>query len=123
VHDPLHVGLDLEMDRLHLAGTESPQLMRGPCCGHPDVPWRATSQRGSETRHAGDYRIVDLSDPAVPDSRQPYHAGMGVAQTDTARLQRLTAEVHRYARQSIAEWVAACRGTGYQPGRHRHGSG
>ena len=60
--------------------------------------------------------VVDLSDPAAPDSRQPYHAGMGVAQTDTARLQRLTAEVHRYARQSIAEWVAACRGTGFQLG-------
>lgn len=33
--DPLPVGLALEMERLHLAGTESPQLMRGPCCGQP----------------------------------------------------------------------------------------
>lgn len=35
--DPLHVGLDLEMERLHLAGTESPQLMRGPLGGHHDI--------------------------------------------------------------------------------------
>jgi hypothetical protein len=61
-----------------------------------------------------EHRVVELSDPAVPASRQPYHAGLGVAQTDTATLQALIAEVHRYARLSIAEWVAGCQAAGYQ---------
>ena len=61
-----------------------------------------------------EHRVVELSDPVVPASRQPYHAEIGVAQTDTATLQRLTAAVHRYARQSIAEWVADCRAAGNQ---------
>ena len=60
-----------------------------------------------------EHRVVELSDPAVPASRQPYHAGRGVGQTDPATLQRLTAGVRRYAAQSIAEWVASCRNAGY----------
>jgi hypothetical protein len=31
------VGLDLQRERLHLAGTESPQLMRGPLAGLRNV--------------------------------------------------------------------------------------
>jgi hypothetical protein len=60
-----------------------------------------------------EHRVVELSDPAVPASRQPYHAGRGVGQTDSATLQRLTAGVYRYAAQSIAKWVASCRAAGY----------
>lgn len=63
-----------------------------------------------------EHRVVELSDPALPGSRQPYHAGMGVAQTDTATLQGLITEVHRYAGHSIAEWVARCQADGYQLG-------
>ena len=63
-----------------------------------------------------EHRVVELSDPAVPASRQPYHAGIGVAQTDIATLQQLIAEVHRYAGQSIADWVAGCDAAGYQLG-------
>jgi len=59
------------------------------------------------------HRVVELSDPAVPASRQPYHAGRGVGQTDPATLQRLTAGVHRFAAQSIGEWVHSCRAAGY----------
>jgi len=49
-----------------------------------------------------EHRVVELSDPAVPASRQPYHAGRGVGQTDPATLQRLTAGVHRFAPTAAA---------------------
>src|SRR5262245_3917928 len=34
-------------------------------------------------------RRIDLSDPAIPDSRQPYHAGFGTARSTGADLTRL----------------------------------
>lgn len=61
-----------------------------------------------------EHRVLALSDPGVPATRQPYHAGIGVAQTDAATLQQLTAQVRRYGAQSIAGWLAACRDAGYQ---------
>ena len=36
-----------------------------------------------------DSRVIKLSDPAVVDSRQPYHAGFGTAQTDSAVVTHL----------------------------------
>jgi hypothetical protein len=70
----------------------------------------ATAARPQVVEH----RVLELSDPAVPTSRQPYHAGIGIAQRDLATLERLVAGVRRYAEQSIAEWVAGCRAAGYQ---------
>jgi len=63
-----------------------------------------------------DHRVVQLSDPAVPTARQPYHAGRGVAQPEPAMLQRLIAGVHRYAAASIAKRMAECRAAGYEVG-------
>jgi hypothetical protein len=68
---------------------------------------------GPEMPRVSEHRVVELSDPAVPASHQPYHAGRGIGQTDPATLQRLTDGVRRYAAQSIAEWVASCRAVGY----------
>src|SRR3989442_16044915 len=53
-----------------------------------------------------------LSDAAVPATRQPYHAGIGVAQTNSARLGRLIKLVERCARRSVAQLVRACRANG-----------
>src|SRR5207249_130630 len=53
-----------------------------------------------------------LSDAAVPATRQPYHAGMGVAQTNAARLRRLSKLVERCARRSVAQLVRSCRANG-----------
>jgi len=53
-----------------------------------------------------------LSDPAVPATRQPYHAGMGVAQTNAARVGRLIKVVERCARRSVAQLVQSCRANG-----------
>lgn len=57
---------------------------------------------------------VTLSDPAVPHSRQPYHADTGVAQTDGAVLARLIEVVHRSARRSVAQLLDRHRAAGYR---------
>jgi hypothetical protein len=46
-------------------------------------------------------RIIGLSDPDVPTTRQPFHAGMGIAQTNTREIARLTEIVARCAELSI----------------------
>ena len=56
--------------------------------------------------------VLDLSDPAVPSTRQPYHASIGVAQTNTARLRRLIGLVDRCARRSVGGLVRTCRAQG-----------
>ena len=54
-----------------------------------------------------------LSDPAVPHSRQPYHADTGVAQTDVTVLAQLIEVVHRCARRSVAELLDRHRTVGH----------
>jgi hypothetical protein len=46
-------------------------------------------------------RRVELSDPAIPDARQPYHAGFGTARDAGQELQKLVASVKRFGRSSI----------------------
>lgn len=58
--------------------------------------------------------VVELSDPRAPNSRQPYHAAMGVARKDGPTLQRLLASVDAHAQQSIAALVG-----GYHAAGHR----
>jgi len=57
---------------------------------------------------------VALSDPAIPHSRQPYHAATGVAQTDSAVLAQLIEVVHRCARRSVAQLLERHRAAGYR---------
>jgi len=47
-------------------------------------------------------RVIDLSDPAVRGSRQPYHAGLGTEQTDTAKVTRLVRGIEQFSRRQIA---------------------
>jgi hypothetical protein len=49
------------------------------------------------TRH-----IVELSDPRVAETRQPYHDGFGTAQQDERELARRIAIVERCAKASIS---------------------
>jgi hypothetical protein len=64
---------------------------------------------GSRTDpHVCARRRIELSDPAVPESHQPYHAGMGKLQTDEARIKRLRKLIgetttHSFSRL-IQEW-------------------
>ena len=48
--------------------------------------------------------IVELSDPHLPAAKQPYHASTGLARKlDSPELHRLVADIHAYARKSVAE--------------------
>jgi hypothetical protein len=48
---------------------------------------------------------VELSDPADPDSRQPYHAGFGTARKETQHLSQLVTSVKRFGRRSVTELI------------------
>lgn len=48
-----------------------------------------------------DHRHLQLSDPKVPESRQPYHAGFGTSQTDARTIARLQGLVERFALDSL----------------------
>ena len=56
-----------------------------------------------------DSRVVELSDPGVPHSRQPYHAAFGTAQTDRRVVDRLIRGIERFSRAKIAALVGATR--------------
>jgi hypothetical protein len=47
-------------------------------------------------------RIVELSDPAVPETRQPYHDGFFKQQEDPRELARRTAIVKRCSRRAVS---------------------
>jgi hypothetical protein len=49
-----------------------------------------------------DSRRIELSDPDVPESRQPYHEGFGTARAGGDTLTRLLASVRRYGSRSVA---------------------
>jgi hypothetical protein len=57
-------------------------------------------------------RIIELSDPAVAESRQPYHAGFGSAQSDARKVDRLVRGIERFSRQSIADLLGEWRDGG-----------
>lgn len=58
-------------------------------------------------------RRIDLSDPAIPESRQPYHAGFGTARNTGPELSQLIAGVRRFGRQSVTGVIRDYRGAGY----------
>jgi hypothetical protein len=62
---------------------------------------------------------VELSDPAIAGSRQPYHAGFGTARHAGPDLSQLVAGVKRFGRKSVSEVIRQ-----YQSGEHLvHGAG
>jgi hypothetical protein len=48
-----------------------------------------------------DSRRVEISDPGVPDSTQPYHAGFATARDAGDDLRRLVSSVKRHGRKSV----------------------
>jgi hypothetical protein len=64
-----------------------------------------------------DRRRVELSDPSVPDTIQPYHAGLHAEQTSADTVEQLTRLVARCAEQELAGLVRAYRAMGHQPTR------
>jgi hypothetical protein len=60
-----------------------------------------------------DNRVIDLSDPRVPETRQPYHATFGQLETDAKKTNRRTSIVHRVTKQSITDLLSDYRRKGY----------
>jgi hypothetical protein len=60
-----------------------------------------------------DVRRIDLADPRVPETRQPYHAAMGKLEMDSTKINRCVRVVRSIAQQSIATLLAGYRQKGY----------
>jgi len=61
-----------------------------------------------------DSRVVQLADPSVPDSHQPYHAGLDLPKGETARtVALLVRSVERFARRSLLDLFNAYRVGGH----------
>lgn len=61
-----------------------------------------------------DRRVVELSDPRMPATRQPYHDGFGVEQRDPRKIRRLATIVRRCARLSVGLLVREYRANGHR---------
>lgn len=59
-------------------------------------------------------RRIELSDPAVPESRQPYHKGFGTARAEGPELSRLLDSVKRFGTQSVAALICQYTSSGMQ---------
>jgi hypothetical protein len=62
-----------------------------------------------------DRRRIELSDPARPRTRQPYHAGFGTAQTSQAVIGRLVRTIERCAIRSLRQLVREYAQDGVRP--------
>jgi hypothetical protein len=52
-----------------------------------------------------DSRRIEISDPGIPDAKQPYHAGFGTARDAGDELKRLVASVKSYGRRSVSSLI------------------
>jgi hypothetical protein len=57
-------------------------------------------------------RTVELSDPAVASTKQPFHNGFGTAQEDAQEIARLTRIVRACAERSVTRLLAEIRSSG-----------
>jgi hypothetical protein len=56
-----------------------------------------------------DVQRIDLSDPQLPETRQPYHAGMGRVETNMKKISQRVDVVRRITEKSIAKLLAGYR--------------
>ncbi len=61
-----------------------------------------------------DRRIIQLCDPAIPKSKKPYNAGMGLLQTDEKKVERLQLVILKAAQESVANWMKVIKTSGHQ---------
>src|SRR2546427_10680252 len=59
-----------------------------------------------------DHGIVQLSDPALPASRQPFHGGTGQEERDGRKVARRVAGIRRVAPRSVARLIQRYRAAG-----------
>jgi hypothetical protein len=60
-----------------------------------------------------EHRVILLSDPAYPDTIQPYHARMGKLEEDRAKIKRRTGIIERAAQKSVTDILKEYRSKGY----------
>jgi hypothetical protein len=60
-----------------------------------------------------DVQRIELSDPQLSETRQPYHAAMGKLETDGQKINRRVDVVRRITERSIAKLLAGYRQNGY----------
>ncbi len=60
-----------------------------------------------------DVSRVELSDPGLPETRQPYHAAMGKLETNSEELNRRERVVRCIAQQSLSNLLVGYRQKGY----------
>ena len=61
-----------------------------------------------------DIRLIDVCDPKIPATLQPYHAAMGKLETNTARLKSRLQIVRRVTKHSVAKIVSDHRRDGHK---------
>jgi hypothetical protein len=64
--------------------------------------------------HLSDAIQIELCDPRVPETRQPYHAFMGKLETDSRIVNRRERVVRCIAQQSLAALLTGYRGKGFR---------
>ena len=62
-----------------------------------------------------DRRVIDLSDPAVPESRQPHHAEFAMLEEDQVKLARRLKIVERVTNTSVTKLLEDYRSMGCRP--------
>lgn len=67
--------------------------------------WAAALLLTDSPLHVIDGSRIELCDPAVPDSRQPYHAGFGTVRGSGPELSGLLRSVRRFGRESMTSVI------------------
>jgi hypothetical protein len=60
-----------------------------------------------------DSRRIELSDPAIPEARQPYHDGFATARSSGPELSRLLGSVRKFGRTSVTKLIQEHNAAGY----------
>lgn len=78
--------------------------------------WAAAVLVGGSTKSPRvlDSRRVELSDPAIPDARQPYHDGFGTARASGPELSRLLASVKQFGKKSVTTVLKEYQAGGFR---------
>jgi hypothetical protein len=58
----------------------------------------------ADSSHLLGRQVIQLCDPAVPESKQPYHAKMGTLQTEEDKIERLRKIIFKSAQHSVDSW-------------------
>jgi hypothetical protein len=61
-----------------------------------------------------DSRRIELSDPDVPESRQPYHEAFGTARAEGVELRQLLAAVKRFGAKSVSDLLRDYQTAGHE---------